>query len=50
MNFNDKSSLRCHIQHHSGDKMSACPFCGVFFVNNTKLLDHVSRRQEGFIF
>uniref|UniRef100_A0A915EJA4 C2H2-type domain-containing protein n=1 Tax=Ditylenchus dipsaci TaxID=166011 RepID=A0A915EJA4_9BILA len=47
MTMKSKTSLRVHVQHHSGDKMCACPFCGVFFANNTKLLDHVARRQEG---
>ncbi|KAI1730689.1 histone H4 transcription factor [Ditylenchus destructor] len=42
-----KTTLKTHVQHHSGDKMCACPFCGAFFANNTKLLDHVTRRQEG---
>lgn len=45
-----KATLKTHVQHHSGDKMCACSFCGAFFANNTKLLDHVTRRQEGNFF
>jgi hypothetical protein len=43
----NKNNLRIHVRHHSGDKYCACPFCGSFFANNTKLFDHINRRQNG---
>ncbi|MFH4979773.1 hypothetical protein AB6A40_006482 [Gnathostoma spinigerum] len=42
--FRNKSNLRAHVRHHSGDKVAACPFCGTFFVNNTKMFDHMLRK------
>lgn len=46
MSFKNKANLRIHIRHHSGDKATACPYCGVFFSNNSKLFDHILRRAS----
>ncbi|VDD90811.1 unnamed protein product [Enterobius vermicularis] len=44
MTFRNKSNLRTHVRHHSGDKSTACPFCGTFFSNNSKLFNHMVRK------
>lgn len=44
MTFRNKSNLRSHVRHHSGDKYTACPFCGTFFSNNSKLFSHMVRK------
>lgn len=44
--FAHKFNLRVHLRVHSLDKVCACPFCGAMFTNNTKLSDHVLRRQS----
>ncbi|KAE9548742.1 hypothetical protein FO519_008045 [Halicephalobus sp. NKZ332] len=44
--FAHKFNLRVHLRVHSLDKACACPFCGAMFTNNTKLSDHVLRRQS----
>uniref|UniRef100_A0A0N5A926 Histone H4 transcription factor n=1 Tax=Syphacia muris TaxID=451379 RepID=A0A0N5A926_9BILA len=44
MTFRNKSNLRTHVKHHSGDKTTACPFCGAFFSNNSKLFNHMVRK------
>ena len=55
------TNLRRHVQGHTCEKICACPFCGpfsiaffylkvflgTFFASVQKVLDHVSRRQEG---
>ncbi|VDO37646.1 unnamed protein product, partial [Onchocerca flexuosa] len=46
MHFKNKASLRVHCRHHSGDKTAACPYCGVFFANNSKLIDHMLRKNQ----
>lgn len=45
MKFKNKNNLKIHVQHHSGDKAAACPFCGCFFANNSKLFYHMLRRN-----
>lgn len=46
MHFKNKANLRVHCRHHSGDKTAACPYCGVFFANNSKLIDHMLRKNQ----
>uniref|UniRef100_A0A914QBA2 C2H2-type domain-containing protein n=1 Tax=Panagrolaimus davidi TaxID=227884 RepID=A0A914QBA2_9BILA len=44
--FSQKSFLKAHLKcHHAGDRVCACPYCGTFLANTTKLSDHVHRRQ-----
>lgn len=44
--FSDRSQLSKHIQCHTGEKFIACPFCGSFFVNSTKFMDHLYRKNN----
>ncbi|VDM98534.1 unnamed protein product [Thelazia callipaeda] len=46
MQFKNKTLLRIHCRHHSGAKVAACPYCGVFFANNSKLIDHMLRKNQ----
>ncbi|VDN38708.1 unnamed protein product [Gongylonema pulchrum] len=46
MRFKNKARLRVHLRHHSGDKITACPYCGVFLASNSKLTDHLYRRVK----
>ncbi|VDK42053.1 unnamed protein product [Anisakis simplex] len=43
--FKNKANLRVHVRHHSGDKATACPFCGAFFASNSKLFHHLLRKS-----
>ncbi|KHN73614.1 Histone H4 transcription factor [Toxocara canis] len=43
--FRNKANLRVHVRHHSGDKATACPFCGAFFASNSKLFYHLLRKS-----
>uniref|UniRef100_A0A183C3T4 C2H2-type domain-containing protein n=1 Tax=Globodera pallida TaxID=36090 RepID=A0A183C3T4_GLOPA len=45
--FGNRTHLLRHAQHHSGDKICACPFCGAFFSHTAGLIKHVFRRQNG---
>uniref|UniRef100_A0A914YAQ6 C2H2-type domain-containing protein n=1 Tax=Panagrolaimus superbus TaxID=310955 RepID=A0A914YAQ6_9BILA len=43
--FSQKAFLKVHLKSHSGNRVCACPYCGTFLANTTKLCDHVHRRQ-----
>uniref|UniRef100_A0A914ZJ81 C2H2-type domain-containing protein n=3 Tax=Parascaris univalens TaxID=6257 RepID=A0A914ZJ81_PARUN len=43
--FRNKANLRIHVRHHSGDKATACPFCGAFLASNSKLFYHLLRKS-----
>lgn len=43
--FRNKANLRVHVRHHSGDKATACPFCGAFLASNSKLFYHLLRKS-----
>ncbi|PAV71550.1 hypothetical protein WR25_15088 [Diploscapter pachys] len=42
----NKADLRRHVEHHSGEKSIACPFCSRFFGRIDNFLTHLKRNQR----
>ena len=41
----DPWKIKEHCRTHTGERKIACPSCGMFFANKTKLADHLIRQD-----